>query len=73
MTSISDINSLLQTYSKKLTPICEKEDYIVAKLKNAKSDEFLNVKVSTLYMKLIKLKKDIEIVEQLGMFGLKMK
>ena len=73
MTSISDINSLLQTYSKQLTPICEKEDYIVTKLKNAQSDEFLNVKVSTLYMKLIKLKKDIEIVEQLGTFGLKMR
>jgi hypothetical protein len=73
MTSISDINSLLQTYSKKLTPICEKEDYIVNKLKNAESDEFLNVKVANLYMRLIKLKKDVEIVEQLGTLGLKMR
>jgi len=73
MTSISDINSLLQTYSKKLTPICEKEDYIVTKLKNAQSDEFLNVKVANLYMKLIKLKKDVEIIEQVGTMGLKMR
>ena len=73
MASISDINSLLQTYSKKLTPICEKEDYIVNKLKNAESDEFLNVKISALYMKLIKLKKDVEIIEQVGTMGLKMR
>ena len=73
MTNISDINNLLQEYSKKLTPICENEDTLISNLKVAESDEYLNVKVASLYMKLIKLKKDVGVIEQIGTIGLRMR